>query len=417
MTTDLRQLLDNVAESGVQSDLARNAVAAASQRRRSRFVVTGSIVATAAVVLGFVVVVQPFAGVTEEAQPVDVAALPAQLPTAEGLPSLEEAPMEAASTAYVIDGEVVFINAKTAEAVKLFPSSEDIPLSLSATAALSSRLSADAGWNRVVLSPDGEHALLTTPSLPTADGRLGDFLYVLDIAAITIERVPDVRVGKDVSDGAWQPQLLAWDSDSKHFMCGCALAGSTPQVLLIPRVPPWYPQTQGTGIDAIDVAPFQVAAGDDGRFIQLEPQGKWLAADYFYDNDPLDGPIATSDLLALSGDVYGHFAEVRNAYFRGVPAQGPAWSIVIDDGYPTYLPTRPTSRPSWREGTAVGVSWAGEDSYIVTVRPADAPPGEPPPPVALDVVVVDAAGNERTLTRTAVGSSVPSFAGSGPWAP
>jgi len=413
MTTDLRQLLDNVAESAVPSGLVDKAVAAASQRRRSRFVVSGSIVATAAVVLGFLVVVQPFAGVTEDVQPAQGAQLPAQLPTAKGLPSLEEAPMEAASTAYVIDGEVVFINAETAEAVKLFPSTEDIPLSLSATAALSSRLSVEAGWNRVVLSPDGMHALLTTSSLPTADGKLGDFLYVLDIETIGIERVPGVRVGDDMSEGAWQPQLLAWDHDSKHFMCGCAMDGGTPQVLLIPRVPPWYPETQGTGIDVIDVAPFQVAAGG---YVQLEAKGRWLAADFMYGN-VLEGPIARSDLLAMRADAGALFAEVHNNSGATNAMPGPFWSIAIDDGYPTYLPTRPTSRPSWREGTAVGVSWADEDSYIVTVRPAEAPPGEPPPPVALDVVVVDAAGNEQTLTKTAVGSTVPSFAGNLPWTP
>ena len=38
-------------------------------------------------------------------------------------------------------------------------------------------------------------------------------------------------------------------------------------------------------------------------------------------------------------------------------------------------------------------------------------------PVALDAIVVDAAGNERELTRTAVGSSVPSFAGNMTWTP
>ena len=282
------------------------------------------------------VVVQPFAGVTEDVQPANGAELPAQLPTAEGLPSLDEAPMEAASAAYVVDGEVVFINAETSEAVKLFPATEDMPHSLSATAALNSRLSVDAGWNRVVLSPDGKHALLTTPPLPAADGNLGDFLFVLDIAAIDIERVPDVGVASD--EGASWRQLLAWSPDGGHFSCACVdsgggSAGAVPQWMLIPSIPPWYPETQGTGITRIDVSPFQVAAGASGYFVQLEPQGKWLSAGVT--DLSLGDVIGQSDLLALSGDTNGNFAEVRNTFTRGV---GLVWSIDIEEGIPDTLP-------------------------------------------------------------------------------
>jgi hypothetical protein len=311
--------------------------------------------------------------------------------------------MGAASAAYIVDGEVVFINADTAEAVKLFPSTDDMPHSLSATAALSSRLSVDAGWNRVVLSPDGERALLTTPSLPTADGNLGDYLYVLDIGNVASDRVPGVRVASD--EGASWRQLLAWAPDGGHFSCACVdsgvgSAGAVPQWMLIPSIPPWYPETQGTGITRIDVSPFQVAAGSSGYFVQLEPQGKWLSAGVT--ELSFGDVMGQADLLALSGATNGHFARVRNTFTRGVGV----WSIDIEEGLPDTLP----NRPSWRDGTAVGVAWVGEDSYVVTVRPADAAPGEPPPPVALGVVVVDAAGNQQSLTRTTVGSTVPSFA-------
>ena len=405
MTTDLRQLLDTVAESTVPDDLAHQAVAQATLRRRNRFVVTGSIVATQPSSWGSLSSYSRSRAVTEDVQPANGAELPAQLPTADGLPTLADAPLSTAAAAYVVDGEVVFIDAETSQAVKLFPSTEDIPLSISATAALSSRLSADAGWSRVVLSPDGTRALLTAPSLPTADGNLGDFLYVLDIGNVELDRVPDIRVASD--EGATWRQLLAWSPDGGHFSCACVdsgggSAGAVPQWMLIPSIPPWYPETQGTGITRIDVSPFQVAAGASGFYVQLEPQGKWLSAGVT--DLSLGAVVGQADLLALSGATTGHFAEVRNTIVR---EQGLAWSIDIEEGLPDTQP----NRPSWREGTAVGVSWAGEDSYIVTVRPADAAPGEPPPPVALDVVVVDAAGNERELTRTAVGSSVPSFAG------
>ena len=67
--------------------------------------------AAAAVVLG-VVVASGDLRTDSEPRPNDVASLPAQLPSADGLPPLADGTMDAASAAYVVDGEVVVIDVR-----------------------------------------------------------------------------------------------------------------------------------------------------------------------------------------------------------------------------------------------------------------------------------------------------------------
>ena len=126
--------------------------------------------------------------------PASAAPFPAQLPSAEGLPPLAEAPMSAASAAYVVDGEVVLVNAATAEAVTAFASEEDIPASLSGSSG-ATRPSITGEWSSVALSPDGRMLLMTVPRYMGTEGLQGQLLYLLDIGAGTTQRLQDLTGG------------------------------------------------------------------------------------------------------------------------------------------------------------------------------------------------------------------------------
>ncbi len=91
MSTQLRELFDGAAESQPADGLAARAVAAARSRRRQRYTVAGSVLAAAAVVLGFVMV-SSSERLDDAPRPDEVAGLPDQLPAAMGCQNSPQAP-------------------------------------------------------------------------------------------------------------------------------------------------------------------------------------------------------------------------------------------------------------------------------------------------------------------------------------
>ena len=110
MTAQLRTLLDEAADSRVPADLGERAVAGARRRRTRRGVLVGSMAAVAALAIGVVLIVQPFR-TDAEPLPTDVVSLPSELPGPDGLPTLAEAPMDRASAAYTVEGQLVLVSA------------------------------------------------------------------------------------------------------------------------------------------------------------------------------------------------------------------------------------------------------------------------------------------------------------------
>ncbi len=410
--TQLHDLLDEVAESYVPDGLARRAMADAGRRRRQRFIVAGAVASVAAVVLAFVVVVEPFTSSSPELiAPASAAPFPAQLPSAQDLRSLAEAPMAAASAAYVVDGEVVLINAATAEAVTAFASTGDLPPGPGGSSVDPSPSSRTVDWDSVALSPDGRQLLMTIPPPGFHDPR-GQLLYLLDISARTTRLLQGVSVSEgEGMAGSAPAQLLVWSPSSDEFACVCgSMLFGTPQL-----------QTYRlSDIDAegrIDhvsrefgenLVPAQISWGAAGIAVQLErPDGPWsfVAAGGLSQ----EANIASADLLALSLTSEVHFAEVKNLFpsFDQVPFNdGPVWTIKLSDGSDGGLP----DRPSLLAGTAVALS-ASRTGYLVVVRPQDAEPGEPPPPTTLGVVGVEWGTNTADLTQLPLGATSPTFAG------
>ena len=169
MSTQLRELFDGAAESQPPDGLAARAVAGARRRRTQRYTVAGSVLAAAAVVLGFVMVSssQRFDGAP---RPNEVAALPDELPAPEGLPTLVAGTMDAASAAYIVDGEVVVIDAATGDGALVDFASMGLTF-VGPLTGVTERAS-------LALSPDGK-VLALTPGL--ARPKDGDALLLVDV--------------------------------------------------------------------------------------------------------------------------------------------------------------------------------------------------------------------------------------------
>lgn len=224
MNSQLRELLEETSRSQVPDGVAARAVAEARRRRRRRLLVSAGGLAAAFLVIVVIGVVQSVR--TDEpatAQEAMAAAIPLRLPGPQGLAPLTEAPMAAASAAYIVDGEVVLVNAVTGEAVRAFASAGDIPPSLAggSQGGLASPREADPRWTTVALSPDGSQVLLTVPSTPSADGLLYRFVFLLDVSAGEADRLVGVTVPIS-RDGQGTPTRgVAWSPDGASFACVC----------------------------------------------------------------------------------------------------------------------------------------------------------------------------------------------------
>jgi hypothetical protein len=259
MSMQLREMFDQAADDTLPPDVTARAVRSATRRRRARWAIGGSVVATAAVVLGVAVAVNdPLQN--ESPRPTDVAAVPNELPKVESLPLLEAGSMQAASVAYVVDGELVFVSASTGDAFR-YPtgmpqdsgSVEDIFIP-----ALD-----------VALSPDGAHALVTV----SGQSQMAEpTVRLLDVRQAS-ERTLDGLTPTDDAGGVTvaRPNTLAWADDSRTFYCAC-----------------YGPEVQGlwTGVVAdagqatlsapqSNVVPMQVAAGSSGISVQLGEREPW----------------------------------------------------------------------------------------------------------------------------------------------
>jgi hypothetical protein len=260
MTTDLRELLSDAAQSDVRPDLAQRAISSARTRRRQRVVVGGAVLAAAAVVLG-VVIGGGNLRTNAEPRPTDVASLPEQLPSAVGLPPLADGTMDAASAAYVVDDELVVIDAASGDgAVVDFDGGIDI---------LGQPLPFVDSSSELALSPDGRTLAIGPGGPRGASGE--EALLVLDVGSGVM--APQSRLSMAVG-GARRPQM-AWSPDGLRFACICTFLGGAPTI--------WIANPTVTGDDGQlsgwpgpDLAPSQISWGTDG----LAAQFKELKADW-----------------------------------------------------------------------------------------------------------------------------------------
>lgn len=216
MTSQLRTMLDEAADARPPIGLAQRAVEEATHRRRRRAVITGSVLAAAALVAGGAVALRPAHSDTAP-QPIDVASVPVELPTPEDLPTLAEAPMDAASVAYVVDGRLVLVSAADGHAA--VDSAAAVPVG---------RISS------VTLSPDGRYAVLVR-SWSAGVNTAGLPMSLFDVAAHEETAISLIQARVPTGGGPLQQQDVTWAPDASWFACACTAEGSA-EVALVERI-------------------------------------------------------------------------------------------------------------------------------------------------------------------------------------
>jgi hypothetical protein len=379
MTTQLKELLDSAADSRVSPDLGQRAVAEARRRRTRRLALRGSALAVAAVALGVVLAVQPFR-TDAEPRPTDVASLPAQLPPAEGLPTLAEAPMDAASAAYLA-GQLVLVSAADGHAAV---AAYDLPVGLDSA-------------RHLALSPDGKSLLVdhVKNNVITTDGTAApESLFFLDVASGTVEPV-GLSPTSLPSGLPPTPETLAWAPDSSSFACVCQEGSSAAQTHVVdPSAPAGLqhgaPMPAASGGLSWGMA--GLALGLDGPH-----PGWWLM-----DNGQLSTQRSRPSLDRLTNTVPGLALSLDAD--RDYLAAGPdGYRIVSDGGVVAH---------GSLEGAPLAFVQAATDGYLVATWPAGSPspPLEHTPGPPLDVRFVGPDGTQARITGLPAGTASASFA-------
>jgi hypothetical protein len=384
MTTQLREMFDQAANDTLPPDVIERALRTATRRRRSRWVVGGSVLATAAVVLGVVVAANaPLKGAGP--QPTDVAAMPNELPGLKDLPVLQPGSMHTASVAYVVDGQLVLVDSANGDAFR-YPtgmpqdsgSVDDIFLPTL----------------DVALSPDGARALVTVagqshmaePSVRLLDVRgaseqtLDGFVPTDDDGAVTVARA----------------STLAWAYDSRTFYCAC-----------------YGPQVQGlwTGVigDAgqpklsnpdSDIVPLQVASGSSGVSVQLGEQEPWT----------MPGSVVTIDESLTDGYALALSRTGDPVYLA---ARGSGVTVGDVDGAQTIsmaLP-RPASDNEFVIATDVDAVVGGFAIVVATVQRGEGFNDPSDAISSIKAVFIGDDGTSRASTSMPPGAVTASFAG------
>ena len=388
MSTQLRELFDGAAESQPPDGLAARAVAGARRRRTQRYTVAGSVLAAAAVVLGFVMV-SSSQRLDGAPRPNEVAGLPDALPAPDGLPTLVAGTMDAASAAYIVDGEVVVIDAATGEGALVDFASMGLTF-VGPLTGVTERAS-------LALSPDGKFLALT-PGL--ARPRDGDALLLVDV--VTGKVAPQNNFLPLGSAPGGQAGHLAWAPDGQSLACICVA------YRWMPRPGLYVIDTAGLGegdfgldgAERYDVLPRQISWGTDGLVAQLNglkadwrlvPEGGSL------DPDPQDWPPVESVSMLYPGAL-GFTAVVmgqsEGGGFLARVEGGDFWVVTpfadTDTTVESNLGVQPVLGALQESYFIVFTDWKGD-------------------PLTSEVARVDLEG-ETTLTTLPAGAKVVSFA-------
>ena len=222
-------LLDAAASRDVPPDLAERAASAPNRQRSQTAVIAAAIV----IALGITVAVEPWSGSTDAANAnVNAWGIPLSLPDAQQLPTLIEAPVAAASTAYVVDGVPVVTDAESGDARLVFDRdpTPDWYDSGGPGRPISAGLPVDVSWSQAVLSPDGQWLVLVQ-ALKDEDGERSSQTFLMHIPTATPTFLRELATAPGtVGPGRITRSRIAWDPRSDGFACVC---GSTMTIVAV----------------------------------------------------------------------------------------------------------------------------------------------------------------------------------------
>lgn len=391
MSAQLRELFDGAAESQPPHDLAARAVASARSRRRQRYTVAGSVLAAAAVVLGFVMI-----GSSERLdgapRPNEVAGLPDQLPAADGLPTLTADSMPFASAAYVVDGKVVVVDAATGDGAL-------VDLDTTPPGYVGTPILGIGPGASLALSPDGRFLLASSGKTDLEPGGR-EWVWLVDVATgVATPQSFELAPASEAS--AVLLNRMAWSPTGQMFACICSGPG---------RAQLWTANMSEVDADLVvnslsgtDVAPTQISWGTDGLVAQLtdlDPEWRLVPVGGFSRANPGTWPPLESVSMLGPGAVrfsavaMGHSDEggflAKLALGKG--GSGALWVVPEDGQYRTVesVPSRP---------------WLGAlgDSYFVVLTDWKGDPYNE------EVDRIDGEG-ETVLTTLPPGATTISFA-------
>ena len=304
MSNPMHDLLDSAADGRVPDGLAHAAVAGARRRRRNRLVSAVSVVAVLLLAVPVGMVLRPMnqGRVDGLVAGVDGLTLPKVLPSTFGLPTLAEAPMDAAVAAYIEGREIVLINAADGSAVTVFAQYGATASSGSADN-FSPTLEGYTAWESVSLSPDGTKLLMWAPPGMYYKGVTSSLLYLLDIPTGQAQQIQNLSLRQSVTmvGNPFPPQLVAWSPNGSSFACACStdLSGDHRAGIGVVDVGSLGPDgSLGNWSHETGVRIQQVAWGDGGIAYQA-PNGRWSSYRVASGTStPLPGPPAP--LLTLS---------------------------------------------------------------------------------------------------------------------
>ena len=388
MTTTLRQLLDDVADDQLHTESVATRVRDEARHRqvRGRRMLAAGL--AAACVIGLVLFVRQPWQAGPEPGPDVVAAIPAQLPAPAGLPSLADAPMAAASVAYVTDGQLVLVASNGAGAAV----AGDLP-------------AADLVPSSVALAPDGEHAVVSFSGGSSFHCCVGQLTYLLDVESGTWTST-GLQLATDREKAGWRwPQLVAWSPDSTRV----ALLVAVPRIGMVRSgQDPVRTEAHVVGVDGSQETVarggyWAIAGAVHGLLAQTNPAtGSWVQV-------PIDGWAqattgsrsgnASSTAGPVVMDVQAMAFDVRG----GTHWAGVAGSTIRVIGRVSFSP------PSASLPGPLATLQSALEGFAVVTWPDGIGPGDAPPP--LTVSFVDDQARITPLSQLPAGTT--SFAAAG----
>jgi hypothetical protein len=322
--------------------------------------------------------------------------VPKELPTADGLLTLGEAPIDAASTAYVVGGVPVVTDAATGSARLVFEG-EATPEWFDDGEPGVTQVFMHAQWSQAVLSPNGKWLVLVQ-SVNQRNGPPTSHTFLVNLATASPTALREVSVQPTATGAAGIARTrVAWDPDSDGFACVC---GRTLSIIGITEV-------DGEADIEVSHTPIKaesVAGGLPGLAVRQDDRGWWIVNRPSANTETLTHDAA----LAMTSFDRVLFFTVSplTIYALGADTRPDGGRCTLwDSTFSEPTGVEPFPDQDGALCTPVTVQ-SGRGGIVLVVRPSDATARRSP----LDIVLVNEVGGTSHAGEFPVGTTVASVA-------